>query len=1002
MAELRILANSKKLDILCITESHFSDELEDAEIQIPGFNMFMGNRNFKLDRTKKSVDASDKGGSVIYIRDNIFVVDNSYDQGIDSTSVIIECDIGKILIGCFYRSMSLNDAQNSEFLEYFSSKVSNYNNIEKLIFGDFNCPDVLWTTGNVVGPADSLNKSIVFQQNLLEKVHDAGMDWLITDEITRRRKFANTLQESSIDQIFLSADSLISEFSIFSPLGKSDHVSIISELNLFVPSNDHCHEIDDVKRNWAKCSLSDIFNLACNIDWEFSRDIESMSVEEVWKEVHGNLTKITDCIPPVDPVSSNKIDNYNMPWINSSLKRAVKAKNLAWTSFDANPTIDNLNYALSKQGVLNDVENKSKRKYEKLITSDLKHNSKAFYSYLRNRRNVKSMITVLRKDNGVLTENDSETAECLANAFSSVFVKEPHGPLPQDCYETCEQSIDNLIISEFDVYNELKSVDIYKSFGPDNVHPKLLRSLADNPSFVQCLTKLYSKCISNRCIPKIWKMANVVALHKKDSKLEPLNYRPVSLTCILCKIYEKFIRRHILNFVEGRINVNQHGFVNKKSCFSNLLETVDAVINMLESGCPVDIFYFDFSKAFDSVPHYRLLTRLENYGIKGSTLDIIRDFLSGRLLRTSVRGNYSSLKEVLSGVPQGSVLGPLLFVLFINDLPDHVKNVAKLFADDLKLVANASEKSEICKDLNVLEKWESTWLLKFNAAKCKVMHLNYNDNQNTDYFLDGVLLKNVDEEKDLGMFVSSELSWKKNIHSCIKAANRAIGWVSRNVIERDTTILSNIYKSIIRPKLEYCVQIWSPAACYGNWSLILELESIQRRFTRLCNDIGMLPYSKRLEIMKLTTLGERRIRGDLIETYKIVNSKVDYGKDVFKLSRSGNNIVSKIKNGATCSKSVCKLRLAFLPERIRNYWNNLPVSVKNSRDINDFKSNFEIFKTNCNSSHDNNYWEVSNLIIEKIEGSNYLANKEKFNRYLLENPFVARKKGINTYISTST
>ena len=153
-----------------------------------------------------------------------------------------------------------------------------------------------------------------------------------------------------------------------------------------------------------------------------------------------------------------------------------------------------------------------------------------------------------------------------------------------------------------------------------------------------------------------------------------------------------------------------------------MLETVDTVIELLESGCPVDVFYFDFCKAFDSVPHYRLLTKLENYGIKGNTLRIISDFLTGRSLSTCVRGNYSSLRDVLSGVPQGSVLGPLLFVLFVNDLPDSVKNVTKLFADDLKLIADASDKVSIENDLSSLEEWESLWLLKFKPKKCKVMH----------------------------------------------------------------------------------------------------------------------------------------------------------------------------------------------------------------------------------------------------------------------------------------
>ena len=262
------------------------------------------------------------------------------------------------------------------------------------------------------------------------------------------------------------------------------------------------------------------------------------------------------------------------------------------------------------------------------------------------------------------------------------------------------------------------------------------------------------------------------------------------------------------------------------------------------------------------------------------------------------------------------------------------------------------------------------------------MHLDFNDNQLIDYKLDNLPVVSIDSEKDLGLVTTRELKWDKNIYSCIKDANRTIGWVARNTLQRDPSIICNIYKTIIRPKLEYCVQMWNPVACHGNWSTILELESIQRRFTRLANNIGTLPYSERLEHMKLTTLGERRIRGDLIETFKVLNGIVEYGKDIFKVGRSGRNIISNFECSKGTSKNIGKLRSSFLPERVRNYWNHLPCYVKNSENVPSFKANLEKFKRETTDSNPNNFWEVSNTIINKIEGNpNYLVNKNKHNTY---------------------
>ena len=185
-----------------------------------------------------------------------------------------------------------------------------------------------------------------------------------------------------------------------------------------------------------------------------------------------------------------------------------------------------------------------------------------------------------------------------------------------------------------------------------------------------------------------------------------------------------------------------------KSWFSNLLETVDIILSALEEGAPVDVLYLDFCKAFDTVPHFRLITKLESYGITGKVLYTIRDFLSDRSIRVAVGGKMSDPQAVKSGVPQGSVLGPLLFVLFINDLPDGLKNEVRLFADDLKLIGRANDKYTILSDIKLLEEWEDTWLLKFNPSKCKVLHIKQNSNPINIYSIDQVQLTSVDSECD--------------------------------------------------------------------------------------------------------------------------------------------------------------------------------------------------------------------------------------------------------------
>ena len=378
-------------------------------------------------------------------------------------------------------------------------------------------------------------------------------------------------------------------------------------------------------------------------------------------------------------------------------------------------------------------------------------------------------------------------------------------------------------------------------------------------------------------------------------------------------------------------------------------------------------------------------------------LDVIKDFLMGRNFRVSVNGQFSSFKDILSGIPQGSVLGPLLFILFINDLPQCLYSTVKMFADDLKLIANSSDKTVVDSDLKSLEEWERNWLLEFNTSKCKVMHLEFNDNEHLEYCLDDKILNKTVQEKDLGVLTSGTLLWNDQIESCVSKANQMICWISRNLISREKSLMLRVYKTLIRPHLEYCVQLWNPAAEHGNWSLIMRIESVQRRFTRMIEGVGLLPYSERLQILDLTTLAERRSRGDLIEVYKASQglSQLD---GVLNFSRSGLNIICK--PGKCKDSKINRFRRNFINDRIMLSWNKLPIEVKISSNLNFFKSNLEIFKRKtialggCCSG---NFWEISDEVLNRIEGVNYLENKIRHNRFLKDNPCVAKKKFINIY-----
>ena len=312
---------------------------------------------------------------------------------------------------------------------------------------------------------------------------------------------------------------------------------------------------------------------------------------------------------------------------------------------------------------------------------------------------------------------------------------------------------------EFGVFKLLDKIDVSKASGPDCIPGRILQNLAQELAPV--LHFIFEQSLNTGDIPAEWTLANVAPIFKKGSKLQAVNYRPVSLTCISCKLFEHIVCKHILGHLEDHeiLTDLQHGFRSGRSCETQLITTFHDIASAYnKKGSQIDIAVLDFSKAFDTVPHDGLLSKLKHYGIDDKIWLWILNFLKQRVV---VDGIQSDLVTVDSGVPQGTVLGPILFLLHINDLPSVISSKVRLFADDCLVyreIKNRQDQIALQKDLNLLENWGSKWGMRFNAAKCNIMRMSRKQTPiSTQYELSGQVLEEVKDAKYLGVTVSDDL-----------------------------------------------------------------------------------------------------------------------------------------------------------------------------------------------------------------------------------------------------
>ena len=499
-----------------------------------------------------------------------------------------------------------------------------------------------------------------------------------------------------------------------------------------------------------------------------------------------------------------------------------------------------------------------------------------------------------------------------------------------------------VFVTQQQIRNKIRKLRKDAAPGPDGITPSILQRLEE--SVVVPLEIIFNMAIESGDLPQDWKIANVTPIFKKGTKGDPGNYRPVSLTSVPCKIFESIVKDRVMSHLldNNLIRNSQHGFMPGRSCATNLVEFMDFVTRSVDEGKPVDIFYLDFAKAFDKVPRKRLVKKMVAKGLEPAVVNWKKNWLTGRTQHVNIQGEKSESCDVDSGVPQGTVLGPTLFTIYIDDLEvdmEELKLDVKLvkFTDDTnggKVVTSIEDRDKLQQALNCLCDWAEKWGMSFNLSKCKIMHVGLHNPQ-YDYYMRGTKLGTTDEERDIGVLVTKNL---KPSAQCSQAAGRAmsvLGQLRRNFHYRDRHTFLKLYKQYVRPHLEFSSPAWSPWLQGDKYTL----EKVQEKAIKMVAGLRGSTYEEKCAELGLKTLEERRGGQDMALVHKFLTERT--GTDLFRLTAAQGRARTRQaagEHGLAVQFSRTDARKYSFAVRAVENWNKLSEDVKTSQNSKVFKN----------------------------------------------------------------
>ena len=811
-----------------------------------------------------------------------------------------------------------------------------------ILAGDFNFPKAIWTHG--IGEAFANSKS---ERNSLQQLIHVASNLNLLQKVSFGTRETIAGNSNTLELVFTNNHELIT--NIYSEHSKlSDHKCIICETS-------HKSTVNNQRTGISQETNLTSYNYL-RTDWVA---LKAKLIQTNWSEILSKCKSSEEKIQVILEIISREVDTHSIKYKH---QRGVGIKNIPRDRRILLRNKKKLRKKLKRENISKDkkdhieesiisidIELLNSHKNERVneettAISNMKTNPKHFFAYARKHLKTKSSIGPFKVDEQLIT-SPKEVTQKLSEQYSSSFSKPDLSQSigdPKDFFMVTENpdsvQLTDIIFTKEMIVKEIGNIKSDSAPGPDHFPVILLQKCAEELS--EPLYLLWRHSLDAGDIAPLLKQAVICPILKANSqRCHPKSYRPVSLTSHIIKVFERVMRASIVKYLVSNdlLPKNQHGFISGRSTLSQLLHQIEQLIRAWEEGKATDTIYLDFAKAFDKVDHNILCQKIKRLGITGKVGTWIREFLTGRYQQVSANGVLSDPTPVISGVPQGTVLGPILFIIMIDDLDSELtRSVASKYADDTRVTAKISDPDDAENFQTELDNkiypWGPANNMSLNGDKFEHLHVGKNLHQLKSTYTDpaGDVIKEKEHIKDLGVTISNDLTWSKHIKEVVSKARVMTGWVLRTFSTRERDPMITMWNSQVRSILDYCSPLWSPSPKdLGNIDLI---ENTQRAFTRNIDGMEGLDYAQRLKKLSMYSVQRRHERYRIIYIYKIKEGLVP------NVSEShGLQFLPNERHGYTCkipkfplykNKAVIARNSSFALNA-SSLWNSLPKVIRN-------------------------------------------------------------------------